>query len=306
MRMAIQIHTLPFEVTKRALSGGRAVTAPRLQNSAPAGPLRRRRRAPTTTTPGPGPPRWGTIDGGEWKREERQPLYLAPLAGASSKKSREGRRVAGGPGRRPSQGHVARPGRCRGAPRVGRAAGAEPPGGADGLWAGPRGRPLGPSSLRTWRPRGEGLRPSGPNRGRSGLPDDPSPPPLRPAPATSPSSPRPPRAPALREEEAAAARVPADAPHSFTSRSPPTYSSRTLPLPKTASSPPAGFYRDTGRRLLFSPSTKMAAGPDSGPQLLERVGGQRAGASSSGAIRTTSPRSPCALTNCRQEELAEA
>ena len=167
------------------------MTAPRLQNSAPAGPLRWRRRA-RRTTPGPGPPRWGTIDGGERKREERQPLYLAPLASGGSKKSREGQRVAGGPGRRPSQGHVARPGRCRGAPRVGWAAGAQPPGGADGLWAGPRGRPLRPSSLRTWRPRGEGLRTSEPNSGRSGLPDDPPrPPPLLPAPATSPSSPRP-------------------------------------------------------------------------------------------------------------------
>ncbi|TKC37817.1 hypothetical protein EI555_007397, partial [Monodon monoceros] len=144
--------------------------------------------------------------GGQWREEEsgkekkRQPLYWAPLASGGSKKSREGQRVAGGPGHRPSQGHVARACRCRPAPRVGRAAAEWPPGGAEGLGARPCGRPLRPSPLISCRPGSGRLSP----RVAAGCVQPTHPDPRR-APATSPSSPRPPRAPALREEEAAAA-----------------------------------------------------------------------------------------------------
>lgn len=120
------------------------MTAPRLQNSAPA-----ERRMP-----GQGPPRWGTMEGGG---EGKQSLCWDPLATGDSKQSREGqpssrwarlppltgpRRLRGplppGPARRPSRERVV-------------------PGGAEGRGAGPCRWSPRPSPLTTWRPRGKGV-----------------------------------------------------------------------------------------------------------------------------------------------------
>ncbi|XP_072800745.1 uncharacterized protein [Vicugna pacos] len=289
---------------KRALRR-RAVTAPRpqtLRREAPAEPGRR--RAPSKAR-GPGPPRWGTMEGGgEWKREREAAAVLGtPSRRKAPQILRKASRVAGGPGRRPLQGHVVHAGRCCRAPRVGRAAGEWTPGGAEGRGAGPCRRPPRPSALTTWRSQKRGALDAGTQLWPLGHPADPPP---RRSPATCPSSPCPPRAPAPIRGSSPGSGVPVVAPHSSTPRSPQTPSSKIPPLPRTASSPPAGFYRDSGRRRLSSPSTKMAAGPEPRPQQPERVGGQRAGASSLGEIRTTSPRRPCALASHRLEMLAEA
>ncbi|CAD7669460.1 unnamed protein product [Nyctereutes procyonoides] len=98
-------------------------------------------------------------NGGRRGVEEREgSRYAGPASRLGAPKSLgKASRGAGGPGRRPSQGHVGRSGRCRRAPRVGRAAGEWPPGGAEGRGAGPSWRPTRPSPLTTRRPRGEGL-----------------------------------------------------------------------------------------------------------------------------------------------------
>lgn len=97
--------------------------------------------------------------GGQWREEGsgrekgRQPLCWARLVTGGSRKSRECSRAAGGPSRRPSQGHVARGCPCRRGPRVGRATGGWPRGGAEGRGAGPCRRLPQPSLLATWHPR---------------------------------------------------------------------------------------------------------------------------------------------------------
>lgn len=105
--------------------------------------------------------------------------------------------VAGGPGRRPSKGHVARAGRCHRAPRVGRAAGEEPPGAAAGRGAGPCPRPPRLGSLPTWGSRAHRLRTPRPSTSSSARPADPPATRLGP-PAGSPGAPHGHR---LREEQ---------------------------------------------------------------------------------------------------------
>lgn len=84
--------------------------------------------------------------------------------------------VAGGPGHRPSEGHVARAGRCHRAPRVGRAAGEEPPGAAAGRGAGPCPRPPRLGSPPSWGSSGRRLGTSRPGTSSSPRPADPPPP----------------------------------------------------------------------------------------------------------------------------------
>lgn len=121
--------------------------------------------------------------------------------------------VAGGPGRRPSKGHVARAGRCHRAPRVGRAAGEEPPGATAGLGAGPCPRPPRLGSLPTWGSRGHGLRAPAPGTSSPARPADPPSARLGP-PAGAPGAPHGHR---LREEQPRLW-VPTRAPHSSTLR----------------------------------------------------------------------------------------
>lgn len=194
------------------------MTAPRPQNSAPrsaggvATPGAEKGARAGTTTMGDNGGRKGVEEGGGSR-------CVGPASRLGAPKSLEkASRVAGGPRRRrPSQGHVGRSGRCRGAPHVGRAAGDWPPGGAEGRGDRPCWRPPRLSPLTTWRPRGEGLPIPRPLvAGRRLWPTHPS--------ATSPSSPRPPRAPAVREKRAVAALgSSARAPHSH-----PWFSSDTL------------------------------------------------------------------------------
>lgn len=184
------------------------MTALRPQNSAPVGAggaaaasAEKGARAGTTTM-GDNGGRRGVEEGGGSR-------CAGPASRLGAPKSLvKASRVAGGPRRRPSQGHVGCSGRCRGAPRVGRAAGDWPPGGAEGRGDGPCWRPPRPSPLTTWRPRSEGLPIPWPLvAGRRLRPTHPS--------ATSPSSPRPPRAPAVSEKRAVAALgSSARAPHS--------------------------------------------------------------------------------------------
>lgn len=183
--------------------------------------------------------------------------------------------MAGGPGRRPSKGHVARAGRCHPAQRVGRAAGEEPPGAAAGRGAGPCPRPPRLGSLPTWGSRGHRLRASRPSTSSSARPADPPATRLGP-PAGSPGAPHGHR---LREEQPRL-QVPPRAPHSSTLRIPHAFSSKLPPSHRNDPSQPAGVYRDSGRRQLLSPSAKMAAGPESRLQRLELVHTECAGAAS--------------------------
>lgn len=184
--------------------------------------------------------------------------------------------MAGGPGRRPLQGHVARrAGHRRGAPRVGRAARGWP-------WAALRGAGPDPtrarldlalSQLGARNARGSGcLSPTvavGLVRATH-LPTHP-PTPTRPGPQSRALRAPTGTGPGGRENSRGSG-IPAHEPHSSTHCSPRTLLFGLPPLPRTAPSPPAGVYRDSGRRRLFSPSTKMAAGPEPRLQRLERVG----------------------------------
>lgn len=271
------------------------MTAPRLQNSAPAGPQQRRaeRRMPRQ-----GPPRWGTMEGGGKGRLSRCAGTPSRLGTPSS--LGKASRVAGGPGCHHLQGHVACAGHHRRAPHVGRAARGWSRAGLRGAGPDPAGGSPRPSPLTTWRPRGMGV----PDASARQWPFDAS---VRPPPTRPRSLARAPRAPTDTGTEGRGGSrgfgVLARAPHSSTPRPPRTLLSQLLPLSRTAPSPPAGVYRDSGRRRLFNPTTKMAAGPEPRPQPVLRVGGLHAGASGSGASRTIIPRRLCALAN-RLQDLA--
>lgn len=149
------------------------MTAPRLQKSAPGGSggaavagAEKGARAGTTTM---------GDNGGRRGVEERGGSRCAgpALRLGAPKSLGKASRIAGGPGRRPSQGHVGHSGRCRRAPRIGRAPGKWTPGGAEGRRAGPCRRPPPPSPLTTRRPQGEGLRTPRPDSGCSAPPANP-------------------------------------------------------------------------------------------------------------------------------------
>lgn len=178
---------------------------------------------------------------------------------------------AAAPQRATSPGRAAATG-----PRVGRAAGEEPPGAGAGRGAGPCPRPPRLRSLPSWGSSGrlERLGTSRPGTSSSPRPADPPAARLGP-PAGAPGAPRGHR---LREEQPRLW-VPTSAPHPATPRTPRAFPPKLPPNHRTAPSPPAGVYRDSGRRRLFGPSTKMAAGPEPRLQRLERVCIQCAGAS---------------------------
>lgn len=192
-----------------------------------------------------GPARLGTPSSpGKAGRWARSP----PLTGPR----RPRRPLPPGPARRPGHDRVA-------------------PGGAEGRGAGPyQGSPR-PSPVTTWRSQCKRFWMSQPNSGFWARPGHP---PIRP-PRPGPQS-RAARAPTgtgpERRRSSRGSGIRARAPHSSTPCSPQTLLSGLPALPRTAPSPPAGVYRDSGRRRLSSPSTKMAAGPEPPPQRLERVG----------------------------------
>lgn len=126
--------------------------------------------------------------GGKYKTEGEAVTGEGPPRVGAWKSLGGACQVAGGPGRRPSKGHVARAGRCHRAPRVGRAAGEEPPGAAAGRGAGPYPRPPRLGSLPTWGLRVHRLRAPRPSTSSSARPADPPATRLRP-PARSPGAP---------------------------------------------------------------------------------------------------------------------
>lgn len=176
---------------------------------------------------------------------------------------------AAAPQRATSPGRAAATG-----PRVGRAAGEEPPGAGAGRGAGPCPRPPRLGSLPSWGSSRRRLGTSRPGTSSSPRPADPPAARLGP-PARAPGAPRGHR---LREEQLRLW-VPTRAPHPVTPRTPRAFPPKLPPNHRTAPSPPAGVYRDSGRRRLLGPSTKMAAGPEPRLQRLERIRIQCAGAS---------------------------
>lgn len=147
------------------------MTAPRLQNSAPAGPQQRRAERRMSRQ---GPPRWGTMEGGGKGRLSRCAGTPSRLGTPSS--LGKASRVAGGPGCHHLQGHVACAGHHRRAPHVGQAARGWSRAGLRGAGPDPAGGRRGPALSQLGVREVWGFQTPQPDSGRSMRPCDPHPP----------------------------------------------------------------------------------------------------------------------------------